>query len=260
MSKYIYLFKKLFRPFRPFYNVYFRLLKFSKLKYLDNLFTLNNTPFLNDNFLKIYNKAVENTIKKNIDPKFYFRMHQLIWAFETIKSKYKNFSIVELGTGKGLMMYGLSQVVKKSSTNTKIFMFDTFLPYKTNKKTGEQKIGSKESPFYSNSYEQVKKTFKTFDFVNIKKGKCPQILFDNIDAFQRIPIGLIHVDLNYHIAELESIDFLYKFFADVCIIVLDDYANLGRDEQAFFHEKYFKGKGLSILTTASGQGIVICIK
>ena len=256
------IFKSFFKKiFRPIYNFYFKLLKLSNLKYLDNLFTLNNTPFLNDKFLEIYNKSVENTIKKTIDPKFYFRMHQLIWAFETIKSQKKNFSIVELGTGKGLMMYGLSQVIKKNpKRNTKIFMFDTFLPYKTNKTTGEQKIGSKESPFYSDSYEQVKETFKRFNFVNIKKGKCPQILFDNIKDFQSMPIGVLHVDMNYHKAEIDSIDFLYKFFAEVCIIVLDDYANLGRDEQAFFHEKYFKSKNLSILTTASGQGIVICIK
>ena len=158
------------------------------------------------------------------------------------------------------MMYGLSQVVEQSNINTKIFMFDTFLPYKTDKKTGAQKIGSKESPFYANSYEQVKKTFKKFSFVNINKGKCPQILFNKIKEFKSMPIGVIHVDLNYHKAEIESIDFLYQFFAEVCILILDDYANLGRDQQAFFHEKYFKEKNLSILTTASGQGIVICIK
>ena len=68
---------------------------------------------------------------------------------------------------------------------------------------------------------------------------------------------LLHVDLNDAHAEGLAIRYLYERVVSGGIIVLDDYANLGLEDQYAECNEVFKELGRPILTTPSGQGIVV---
>ena len=44
------------------------------------------------------------------------------------------------------------------------------------------------------------------------------------------------------------------------IVLLDDYANKGEEEAYKIHNNFFSSRSLKILTTPSGQGVVIINK
>jgi hypothetical protein len=123
--------------------------------------------------------------------------------------------------------------------------------------TGEQDPSTKISSFYASSYDEVASSFEEYKFAKVVKGKCPEVLCLYYDYFKHMPIRFLHVDLNYYKAEIESLSCLFPFLDDGAIIILDDYANLGREIQSAAFDRFFSDKGLPILTSAAGQGIVI---
>ena len=49
----------------------------------------------------------------------------------------------------------------------------------------------------------------------------------------------------------------YPLMAHGSLILLDDFANRGFEQSFKMHTNFFEDKGLSILTTPAGQGIVL---
>ena len=70
-------------------------------------------------------------------------------------------------------------------------------------------------------------------------------------------MSVLHIDLNYHEAEIESLIHLWNFFEKGTIILLDDYANPHRNLQNQAFNEFFSQRVHAILTTGSGQGIVL---
>jgi hypothetical protein len=233
-----------------------KILSLRYYRFSDGLYTSNTKPFKNYNFTQAYQCAMK---KSNLpyDPNFYYRLHQLLWAFDSINRDSKAYCIVELGTGRGFMMHGLAYAAKDSKHLDSILMFDTFLPFKTDKKTGKQNSSIGKSVFYANTYRETLMSFESYRFCRVVQGKCPETLIAFKDYFRHFPIRLLHVDLNYYKAEIDSLELLFQYLDKKYIILLDDYANFGRELQAKAFNDFFASKGKAILTTAAGQGIVI---
>lgn len=228
-------------------NTYFYPYKF------DNLATRANLSFLNnENFIHYNNTSVQFTGR---DYRFYFRLHQALWCAEN--SLNKNGVFVELGTGRGYIFSAISELVQKRKIVKDIFLFDTFLPFKVDVNTGEQNNKQIRSVFYANDYISVKEKFSKYEFVNVIQGRCPEILTKYFRSETSITISFLHIDLNYHEAEIESLIHLWNFFEKGTIILLDDYANPHRQLQNQAFDEFFYQRGYTILTTGSGQGIVL---
>jgi hypothetical protein len=218
----------------------------------DNIATRNNMSFINGrDFERYHSKSIEFSGR---DYRFYLRVHQALWCASVTKNVDGDF--VELGTGRGYIFAAVCEYLRTEKINKSVYLFDTFLPYKTSKDTGEQKKGQKKSGFYAENYDVVNKKFSEFDFVILVQGKCPEIL-DKIYGGNNRKISFLHVDLNFHEVELTSLKLLWPYLSDSAIILLDDYANPGREIQYEAHNHFFDEKSLKILTTATGQGIVI---
>lgn len=235
-------------PFRFFEknNTYLYPFKF------DNLATKNNMAFIKNTAFKNYHaKSIEFCGR---DYCFYLRVHQALWCASIGRGIDGDF--VELGTGKGYIFAAVCEYLRTSKCRKSIYLFDTFLSFKTNKSTGEQKEGQKKSEFYATNFEETKLKFSEFDFVTLIQGKCPDSL-EKIYCNGNRKISFLHVDLNFHEVELKSLELLWPCLTSGAIILLDDYANPGREKQYEAHNRFFYEKGLEILTTATGQGIVI---
>lgn len=223
-----------------------------KYKYkFDNIQTDNNFYFLEDLFfLDIYRDAKS---KLNFGPDIPLRVHQGLWC--AFYSKSIAGDIVELGTGKGFLFYNIMSTYYEFLKEKKVYLCDTFLPFKTNKSNGQQIPENGISTIYANSFESVKNTFSEWPNVTLIKGLLPHSLTHLETEINQI--SFLHVDLNFYKAEVECLDFLWNKITPGGVILLDDFGNPGREDQMKAHIDFFEMKGQKILATGSGQGIVI---
>lgn len=223
-----------------------------KYKYsFDNIKSNNNLYFLNDSkFINIYNDAKSSL---NFKPEIPLRVHQALWCANYSKSI--DGDIVELGTGKGFLFYNILSNQGKQLQSKKIYLCDTFLPYKTNMKTGTQLPENGVSDIYASSLADVKSVFTKWTNVYLIQGLLPESLEKNKIELRKI--SFLHVDLNYFKAEIECLEFLWDKVSLGGIVLLDDFGNPGRELQLESHLKFFNSKGQLILSTATGQGIII---
>ena len=213
----------------------------------DGFCTSHNVAFLkNKNFTTAYKKACKVV---GYDSRIHYRIHQIFWAGEYTRNIKGH--IVELGTGTGFSMLALLNYLNNWNRSTKkLYLFDTFSPYKVNE-FGE--LTSKKSKFYASSMENTKKNFKNFKRINFVKGD----VFQTLKKFKKLKISLLHIDLNYAEAEVYSLKLLWKNITKGGVIILDDFAYQGRLRQYIYINKLAKRLNFSILTVPSGQGIII---
>ena len=207
----------------------------------DGIATTHNCDFMkNDNFVRSYSRA-----KKVFDFEFEmpFRAHQVIWAARNAFRLDGDF--IEFGTAHGFMMTCILENIKEwDYSDKKIWLFDTFT------KSKDKSV----SKFYSDDINQVRKNFSEWKNVNIIQGKLPETLIKSEDIKK---ISFVHVDLNSPEVEYECLKLIWTKIVDGGIILFDDYAFKGFEKTYKLMNKFAKEKNRMILTTPSGQGILI---
>ena len=232
-------------------RIFYYLKKKRETKTFDGISTIHNLPFLDDNFLNIYN-SIE--LKLNEKSKIYYRCHQLCFFLQQAKNI--EGDIVQLGVAKGFQFLFAKEFLKED-LNKKIYLVDTFSPNAIDSSTGKQDntslLNQGKKLGYAKSYENTKENFKNYDQFIFVKGKAPEIL-KNI-KFEKI--SFIHMDLNFAQTEYESYEYLWDKLSSGGIILSDDFAYIGHNNQMNKTIEFFKKKNHQILTLASGQGLVI---
>jgi hypothetical protein len=228
----------------------------NQTKRFDGIETCHNLPFLTENFLKCYNHTEtkigeETTLPKN---RIYYRCHQLCYLLEQT-SEIKG-DIIELGVAKGFQFLFAKNFLKEK-LNKKVYLVDTFSPNAIDPITGAQdnpellsqgiKLG------YAKSFINTKKNFEEFEQFNFVKGKVPEIL-NNISLDR---LSFIHMDLNHPNVEYQAYEYLWDKLSTGGMILSDDFAYIGHDNQMNKTIEFFKTKKHQILTLATGQGLII---
>ena len=221
----------------------------------DNMATSQNmTAILVDKFQRAYQRGILAARKDLGIP---LRVHQAIWCAENALNVEGDF--VELGTGKGFIFSAIMEylTLEHKIIDKKVYLFDTFLPVKPDPVSGKQIVGESYNTAnaYSDDVESVKMNFSQWCNVNVIQGELPEIAQDYLNLNPKI--SFLHVDLNHFKAEIETLKKMWPYLVVGSIILLDDYANKGREEQWHAHQAFFQTHGLPILTLASGQGLVI---
>jgi O-methyltransferase len=229
------LFKKIFR---------FNLTEDSTIP--DGLITYHNKSFFYDfKFRSAYAFACKFT---GHDFKIPYRIHQAIWAVHTTKSI--SGDIVELGTGKGFTFSSILKYFEadKEFNSKQIFLYDLF------QQPEEVGVSFKNyGKFYSSSPDISLEKFKEFNNVKLVVGNLYETL--HLDSHQLI--SFLHIDLNFADIEIHCINILYGKLNKGGIILLDDFANAGHEEQYSKWIKFALVNNIYILNTPSGQGIIV---
>ena len=119
----------------------------------------------------------------------------------------------------------VAEFLAEREEQTECYLVDTFSPFKTDKLTGVQSVEGKKQ-IYAESELEVKQRFQKYDNVYVIKVHTV-LKFYKESKFNKI--SFVHVDLNFHEAEIMSLSYLWNRCAEGCIFLLDDYANYGRD-------------------------------
>ena len=185
-----------------------------------------------------------------VDPGLQWRVHQAMWCASNCMNVEGDF--VECGTGKGLMMSAVLDSLPSWNTSTKrMLLFDTFSPFGIDPSSGKNLEEHGVRGTYASNIEDVAHNFSEWQRVELIKGFLPETLPQG----KIEKIAFLHVDLNHAPAEVAVVRALWAKVQIGGFMLLDDYAQVEQQNSAM--NQLSEELSFKILTTASGQGIVV---
>jgi hypothetical protein len=185
-----------------------------------------------------------------VDPGLQWRVHQAMWCAANCMKVEGDF--VECGTGKGLMMSAVLDSLPEWNTSKKrVLLFDTFSPFGIDPSSGKNLEEHGVRGTYASNIEEVAQNFSEWQRVELIQGFLPETLPQG----KIEKIAFLHVDLNHAPAEVAVVRALWSNIQRGGIMLLDDYAQVQQQNDAM--NQLAKELSFEILTTASGQGIVV---
>lgn len=227
------------------------LLKFNCYTYDEfDVTSRRNTEFLTEpDYIKAY-EAANKQGGWGAGIKICWTMHVNQWAAFHAKQLCGDF--VECGVWRGgLSMSNIVYIDFKSMVDRKYYLFDTFCGLDKGFST-QKEFGS-----YRNAYEEthdfVVKSFKDWPNVIIVRGAIPKTLAQ-VDIKE---VAFLHIDMNCVLPEVEAIKFFWPKLVAGGIVILDDYAHVGHENQKKAMDEFASSQGVKILSLPTGQGFLI---
>lgn len=209
-----------------------------------------NLKFLDDTaFQRGWERAVEGSRSGwagNV-PDVRWRAHTALWAARHGMNLEGDF--VECGVFLGLLSLTICHALEFGKTGRNFYLFDTF--------NGLPDDGSLEAKrnngLYFDCFEQASANFAPFPNARLVKGTLPATL----EGVPIKKIAYLSVDLNHAAAEKAVIEELWNRLVSSAVVVIDDYAFGGHDDQYGIWNAFAASKNLSVLTMPTGQGLLI---
>lgn len=99
----------------------------------------------------------------------------------------------------------------------------------------------------------MQKNFSEWPGIHFHKGN----VFETLPAVDVGPVAFIHIDFNHPDPEVFGLKTLWPNLVRGGIVLLDDYAQSGRESQYVAINDALLELGVPILTTGTGQGIAV---
>ena len=219
----------------------------------DGMATAHNLHFFNDDRFK---SALQRAVRAGgFDYGIPLRLHQAIWCVDKAMKLPADSIFIELGTGKGYVMsaiLGSLEFLKMDLKKKAVFLFDTFESNATDYKS-EQDSSLGRNIYYAESFNSVEKNFSEYSNVKLVRGKLP----DTLETVKLGKIGFLHIDLNAPEIETQCFRILWDRILPGGVVLIDDYAYSGFEYTNRLFNDLARELDISILTTASGQGIIV---
>ena len=219
----------------------------------DGMATAHNLHFFGDDRFKAASQRA--VLAGGFDYDIPLRLHQAIWCADKALKLPHDSVFVELGTGKGYVMsaiLGSLQFLKVDLSKKDVFLFDSFESDATDFKS-EQDSSHGRNIYYAESFKSVEENFSEFPNVKLVRGRLPETL----KSEKLKKIGLLHIDLNAPEIETECLRILWDRILPGGVVLIDDYAYSGFEYTTQLFNEVARELGVSILTSASGQGIIV---
>lgn len=175
-----------------------------------------------------------------------YRVHQALWC--AAKARKVAGDVVELGTGRGFIMSAVLQAWPEWDRS--LYLFDTYEPGHI---AGTAHRAAGQSPYYAQSFEAVRDNFAEWPRVHLVRGD----VFDTVPVTPIERVAFLHIDLNYYKPEIFGLRHFWPLIPEGGVVLFDDYACHGRERQYDAMNEAARELGFAILSTASGQGIVV---
>ena len=236
--------RELFKPFRKYTK--------ERLSYRgDGITTSHNCNFLyTDKFKKAYARCCKSFGLSTLN--LHWRIHQALWCASI--ARHLEGDMIEFGVGNGLVMSSVLEVYEDwEYSNKKLVLVDTFSPFNINETTGRQDQSKDINPFYAKSLDYVKANFCAFKNIEFIVGFVPNVLSKiNVDK-----LSFVHIDMNYFVPEIAALEFCWDKLVKGGVVLLDDYACASHADQYHAMNNLAKQLHFEILSTPTGQGIII---
>ncbi|AGB20792.1 Macrocin-O-methyltransferase (TylF) [Mycobacterium sp. JS623] len=225
----------------------------------DALICFNSHAFVNDPaFRRAYQRGVQALGGKD----FYhweWRVHVGLWAAASASQLDGDF--VECGASYGFLSSAVMEYLDWDRLGKTFYLLDTFDGMDARFVTpGEREAGALTKSkaaldfgIYASSVESVRANFQEWRNQRIIAGTVPETLEEvHADA-----VAFLHIDMNCAPPEVAALRHFWPRLSPGAFVLLDDYANRGRDEQRIAIDSLACELGVPVCALPTGQGLII---
>lgn len=223
----------------------------------DGLISVHDHGFMTDaRFVAAYKRGM---VAAGLDYQWHWRVHIGLWAAQTAARLPGDF--VECGVNKGFLSSSIMQLLNWDSLGKQFYLLDTFRGVDSRYLTeNEVRSGAVQKNleqiqrgFYTTESESVRKNFSEWQNVRIIEGAIPETL----DQVQAERIAYLHIDLNCAAPEIAAISHFWNRLVTGAVVLLDDYAFFGYQNQKIAFDGFSRRMGVPIASLPTGQGLLI---
>jgi hypothetical protein len=225
----------------------------------DALISFNSHAFLDDPDFK---RAYQRGARALGDEDWYqwqWRVHVGLWAASS--ASHLDGDFVECGVSYGFLSSAVMEYLDWDTLGKTFYLLDTFAGLDPRFVTdGERESGALEKSeqhmrngMYVDSVDSVRANFAQWKNQRIIVGAVPETL-DEVDSHA---VAYLHIDMNCAPPEVAALRYFWPKLVPGAFVLLDDYANRGRDEQRLAMDEVATELGVKICALPTGQGLLV---
>ena len=106
---------------------------------------------------------------------------------------------------------------------------------------------------YVTDVERVRRTFAEWPNAVIVQGSVPDVL----PTIPSVEVAFLHLDMNCAYPETAAFTFFWGRLSPGAMVLLDDYAYHGHEQQTVALDAAANAIGIEILSLPTGQGLIV---
>lgn len=225
----------------------------------DGLITFHNDAFLEDPaFQRAYQRGAQ-ALGTGDWYQWQWRVHVGLWAAASASRLDGDF--VECGVSYGFLSSAVMEYLDWDRLGKTFYLLDTFAGIDPRFVTdAERQSGAVEKSqvnlrngMYASGVDGVRANFAQWRNQRIVVGPVPETL-EQVDSSA---VAFLHLDMNCAPPEVAALRFFWPRLSPGAFVLLDDYANRGRDEQRSAMDAVANELGVLICALPTGQGLII---
>jgi hypothetical protein len=236
----------------------FAIIKTRRQYHEDGLFTIHNHHFRQDSaFQAAYQRGLE--ANNGVDPHIEWRVHVALWAASSALVIPGDF--VECGVNTGFISSAIMAGLHWANVARRFYLIDTFAgPVLSQFSTQEIQFGRLKmaedrmaAGAYQTNLARVRANFAEWPGAVVVPGTVPDIL----PALDISSVAFLHIDMNCAYPERAALEYFWNRLSPGALVLLDDYAYFGYENQAEAIDAVARLLGLHVLSLPTGQGLIM---
>ena len=224
----------------------------------DGLITIHNDHFRRaPSFRAAYQRGI--TASNGVDSAFEWRVHVALWAAKMCLRVPGDF--VECGVNSGFISSAIMQHLNWNMVGRRFYLVDTFNgppldqydPVEVERGRRRVAEDALAAGAYVTDLARVRQNFAEWPRAILIQGVVPEIL----PVISTSQVAFLHIDMNCAYPEQAALQFFWDRLSPGAIVLLDDYAYFGYEQQSSAIDAIAERIGADILSMPTGQGIII---
>lgn len=174
-------------------------------------------------------------------------------------AKERGRTFVECGVHLGLLSNSICKTLEHTGTGKleNFYLFDTYTNIPTEQFDESSEPIAKwhnENNYLGDNYDYIKGEFSKYPYVNVVKGKIPEILsqYENIND-----VSYLSIDLNILYPEKAALEFFWPRVISGGVILIDDYGFANHRLQQEYYDNFCREHALIPCHLPTGQAIIM---
>ena len=223
----------------------------------DGVFTVHGDHFRAcTEFREAYCRGI--VASHGVDAAIEWRVHVALWAASTSLRVSGDF--VECGVNAGFMSSAMMHHLRWNQLGRRFYLIDTFsgpvLQQYSPEEAQRGRLKVAENAIAAGAYvtdlERVYANFAEWPSAVVVPGVVPDVL----STLKMGPVAFLHLDMNCAYPERAAFEFFWNRLEPGAIVLLDDYAYSGHEEQTRALDEAARSVGVEILSLPTGQGLI----
>ncbi len=236
------------------FEIYYTRRRYSQ----DGLFTVHNASFREQpGFREAYRRGI--LASRGVDPHFEWRAHVAIWAARTALAAEGAF--VECGVNAGFLSSAILKALDWNQLGRNYYLVDTWDGPPLEQYSGAEiqagrlqaSLDALEVGAYRKDFDRVRENFAEWPSVQLVRGRVPDVL----PELGEISVAFLHIDMNSAAPEVAALEYFWPRIPAGGVVLLDDYACEGHEQQQCAMDELAIRLGADILSLPTGQGVMV---